>query len=271
MNEVPNPTPTNPTLTDRVVLLNDPAYIRLRRLTYFSLGLSGLLLLLFLIGAIMHHHHMKMEKMAKHGGPGGPGGGCPECHGFGGRGMGMGMERGRWHHHEHGWDRDGGGWGHQEGFRDGGDRFGMMDRDDRGFDHHGFGRDGDDRGGFDRHEGMGGMGMGMDRKGMDQNPPDPAMMTDEILNHLTRQLTLTDDEKAKIKPIVLAQVTDIQKEEQAHRQAFEKQIEDGKAKIRALLTPDQQKELDALPTPGHMANDGAASESPAPATPKSPQ
>jgi Spy/CpxP family protein refolding chaperone len=75
-------------------------------------------------------------------------------------------------------------------------------------------------------------------------------MTDSILNHLSTTLTLTDDEKAKIKPIVEQQVAEIQKQMEAQRQALQKQIEDGKAKIKPLLTPDQQKQLDAMPIPG---------------------
>jgi Spy/CpxP family protein refolding chaperone len=37
---------------------------------------------------------------------------------------------------------------------------------------------------------------------------------------------------------------------EAQRQAMQKQIEDTRAKIKPLLTPDQQKQLDALPIPG---------------------
>ena len=40
--------------------------------------------------------------------------------------------------------------------------------------------------------------------------------------------------------------------------ARQKALEDAKAKIRALLTPDQQKQLDAIPLPGQKPPDGAA-------------
>jgi hypothetical protein len=79
---------------------------------------------------------------------------------------------------------------------------------------------------------------------------DPAKMTDAVMNHLSQTLALTDDEKAKIKPIVEQQVQDMQKQRDAQRAAMQKQIEDAKAKIKPLLTPDQQKQLDAMPLPG---------------------
>ena len=90
-------------------------------------------------------------------------------------------------------------------------------------------------------------------------------MSQDILDHLSQKLSLTDDEKAKVKPILDQQVADIQKQMEAVRdavkkqidaqhEAMKKQIEDAKAKIRPLLTPDQQKQLDALqltgPKPG---------------------
>ena len=81
-------------------------------------------------------------------------------------------------------------------------------------------------------------------------PPDPAKMTDNVLNMLSTKLTLTDDQKAKLKPIIADQVTQIQKDMEAQRAAMQKDIEDAKAKIKPLLTPDQQKQLDALPIPG---------------------
>jgi hypothetical protein len=92
---------------------------------------------------------------------------------------------------------------------------------------------------------MGGM-MGREKSG----PPDPARMSDNILNHLSQKLSLTDDEKTKIKPIIDQQVAEIQKQMEAQRASIKKQIEDARAKIKPLLTTDQQKQLDALPLPG---------------------
>lgn len=81
-------------------------------------------------------------------------------------------------------------------------------------------------------------------------PPDPAKMTDKMIDRLSAKLTLTDDEKAKIKPIIAAQVDQMQKDRETQLQAHQKAMEDTKAKIKALLTPDQQKLLDAMPQPG---------------------
>ena len=79
---------------------------------------------------------------------------------------------------------------------------------------------------------------------------DPAQISDRMLNRLSRQLSLTDDEKAKLKPVLDAQAAQMQKDMQAQRDARQKALSDTKAKVRALLTPDQQKQLDALPMPG---------------------
>ena len=133
------------------------------------------------------------------------------------------------------------GWGQQGGFRgrDGGRGFGgqpggpgMMG--------------GRSMGGHGMKPGMGGRGMGSGST----TPPDPAQMADMMLNHLSSRLTLTDDEKAKIKPILEQQAAQMQKDRDAQHQVTQKAIEDTRAKIKPLLTPDQQKALDALPLPG---------------------
>jgi len=105
---------------------------------------------------------------------------------------------------------------------------------------------------MDGGPGMGGM-MGREKSG----PPDPAKMSQDILDHLSQQLSLTGDEQAKVKPILDQQVADIQKQMEtlrdsvkkqmdAQHEAMKKQIEDTKVKIRPLLTPEQQKDLAAL-------------------------
>ena len=231
-----NDTPASGTTTNTVLV--DPRFDRLRTLTYLSLSLNAIILLLIVIG--LFHHHEAMER--GEGGPGGYGpgrdGGC-SCH----------MHR---HHHHHHFER--GGWGRgemgrgammhrggdqgpgpQQGGPGGGDdrHFGMM------------GRSPGNGGSFSRPEmGMGGMEHGS------RTPPDPAKITDAMLDRLSQRLSLTDDEKAKIKPLMLEQATAMQKQMQDQRAAMEKQMADTKAKIRALLTPDQQKQFDALPTPG---------------------
>jgi len=162
-------------------------------------------------------------------------------HGFAGRyGYGGGCFAGQcqfgWKHHFHHFG--GPGWGPQGGF--GGDRF---------------------RGG--NEGGPGGPGFFGGGPGEKKGPPDPAKMTDGILNHLSTTLSLTDDQKAKIKPVIEQQVAEIQKQMEAQRAAMQKQIEDGKAKIRPLLNADQQKLLDAMPLPGQK-------KSPAPDEPPPP-
>ncbi len=76
-------------------------------------------------------------------------------------------------------------------------------------------------------------------------PPNEA-----ILQMLTQKLSLNDDEKAKVKAIIDSHVAEVQKQMEAQHAAVKAQAEDAKAKIKPLLTPDQQKELDALPLPG---------------------
>jgi hypothetical protein len=207
---------TPPSSNEKAVVANNSHLCRLWTLTIASLTLNVLILALIVVGAIIHHHQ-------KHHGFAGRDGynsgrfegqcqmGGPRFHHFGG----MGMERG---------------WGRPEGFR--GDR----DRDERG--------PGGPPPGMPAMGGMHGM---MDGPG---GKPDPAKMTEMMLNNLSQKLTLTDDEKAKIKPIVEQQVAEIQKQREAQRAAMQKQIEEGKAKIKPLLTPEQQKQLDAMPLPG---------------------
>jgi hypothetical protein len=219
---------TLPSSTEKTVVVTNNHLCRLWTLTIASLTLNALILVLLVACAIIHHHH----KHHGFAGRDGRGGGCCEgqCQmGFGPRFHhfgGMGMNRG---------------WGRTDGFR--GDR----DGGPAAF------------GGGPGMPGMGGM-MGGGKSG----PPDPAKMTDGILNHLSTTLTLTDDQKAKIKPIIEQQVAEIQKQMEAQRAAMQKQIEDGKAKIKPLLTADQQKQLDAMPLPGQKPSAPDEAKQPAP-------
>jgi len=89
---------------------------------------------------------------------------------------------------------------------------------------------------------------------------------DAQLADLSQKLSLTDDQKAKIKPILddqatqihsLKKDTTISKDDQ---KAKSKTIRDASSpKIRALLTPDQQKTFDAMPKKG-----GKKKQEPAP-------
>jgi hypothetical protein len=238
MNETPLP-PSGA----QTVVVNSTHLSRLWTLTIISLCLNGLILLLILIGGIIHHHRMKEQhgSAGGRGGEGGRGGGCSfEKGGF----------RGGFHHHFGQWDR--GGWGHREGGFGarggwGGGGPGDGDKGFRGHEGGGFGP----RGGWGGAPGDGNKGFGDAHGGMGMN-------SNAILNMLTQSLTLTDDQKAKIKPIVDQELAQIQKEKDDARQAILKQIDDGKAKIKPLLNADQQKQLDAMPSPGQKPDDKTA-------------
>lgn len=208
--------------TEKTVVVTSAQHCRLWTLTIISLALNGIILILLVVGFICHHHRHHHH----HGFGGGEG-----CFGMAGReGLGHGF------HHFHG------------GFG-GGDMMGNSEMMKDGFD-------GDRMEGHGmRHGGLGFGGGMMERDGeRGQNgPPDPARITDKMLDHLSAKLTLTDDEKAKIKPIITAQVDQMQKNREAARQAHEKAVEDTRAKIKAFLTPDQQKLLDAMPKPGDQS------------------
>ncbi len=206
---------TTPTTSETTVVVNKNHLCRLWTFTLISLSLNALILLILIVGGILHHH---ME-------------GRHHKHGFGG------------------WRHEGGGRFEKEGHREfhhfrGGSGFDRDRFDDNG-------QEGMDRG---RREGSFSKGPGgLDRMGMGRGPqgaPNPAKMADMMLNHLSEKLTLTDDEKAKIKPILDAQAAQMQKDMETQRTNRQKSIEDTRTKIKTLLTPDQQKQLDALPVTG---------------------
>jgi protein CpxP len=78
-------------------------------------------------------------------------------------------------------------------------------------------------------------------------PGDPHhMMMENPLEHLSKDLNLTDDQKAKVQPII-----DQTKPQLAaiHKEAMEKMhalMENAGAQIRPLLTPEQQVKYDAM-------------------------
>ena len=72
------------------------------------------------------------------------------------------------------------------------------------------------------------------------------MMMENPLEHLSKDLNLTDDQKAKVQPII-----DQTKPQLAaiHKEAMEKMhalMENAGAQIRPLLTPEQQTKFDAM-------------------------
>jgi len=226
-----DPTPASP---EKTITVDRSQLCRLRTLTYLNLTLSALIVIALLACAVIHHHQLKQLRAAGRENWGGGRfqeqgrmGGGPGFQRFGGNfGPGQGQR-----------------WGNQGDFGGGP---GMM----RGPGPMNGGPGGDGPG---RPAMGGGFGMSGMMGGSSGNPPDPAKMTDHILGMLTQKLTLTDDQKAKLKPIILDQVTQLQKQMEAQRQAMQKQIEDAKAQIKPLLNADQQKQLDALPLPGQKS------------------
>lgn len=222
---MPDTSPASPERT--VVVSPGPS-----RLVTILTIVNSVILALIVICAVIHHHRMKHEQGHGFAGDGRDGGAQCEC----------GFHGGHRHFHHFGFYGGGRGFDRQGGF--GGERFG-----------------GPGGGNFRHGMGMGGMGgmgkMGMPRGGMGMDMAGtPDQMTDAILQHLSTQLSLTDDQKAKIKPLVQANVAEFQKNAQALRDAMQKQFTDAKAQIRPLLNADQQKQLDALPTPGQEPADG---------------
>jgi protein CpxP len=76
--------------------------------------------------------------------------------------------------------------------------------------------------------------------------PHHMMMMENPLEHLSKDLNLTDDQKAKVQPIIdqtRPQIAAI------HKEAMEKLhavMENAGNQIRPLLTPEQQTKLDAM-------------------------
>jgi len=72
------------------------------------------------------------------------------------------------------------------------------------------------------------------------------MMMENPFEHLSKDLSLTDDQKAKVQPIIdqtKPQIAAI------HKEAMEKMhalLESATAQIRPLLTPEQQQKFDAM-------------------------
>ena len=76
--------------------------------------------------------------------------------------------------------------------------------------------------------------------------PGPHHMMGNPLEHLSKDLNLTDDQKTKVQPIIdqtKPQIAAI------HKEAMEKMhalLESAGAQIRPLLTPEQQQKFDAM-------------------------
>ncbi len=207
-----------PSSTERTVVVQ-----RHGALTYISLAFNALILLLILIAIVSHHDRPPQP---------------PQDHG--GDRRGEAFDRGG-----HWGDRDFGGmrqeWKHR--------RLADREEDRRMADGSPAMCDQDESGGGSgmRH----GEGMRRDWHGPgefsgDQQPPNAEAMTDRFMLALTSRLALTDQESAQIRPVVQQNIAQFQKDMEAQKAAHQKMLDDAKAKIHAVLTPDQQKEFDAM-------------------------
>jgi hypothetical protein len=227
-------------------------------LTYVSLALNALILLLILVGVVAHHPRGPEDKgggdgfARHHEGPGRDGPDWAHFHHGDFSGMGPGGFHGSFGGRD-GRGEDcpmGGPGGEARDFGPGDDRGGW------GGEPHGFGM-GQPRGwgggppgdfggpGMGGHPGMGGFDGGGDGF-IGKTPPSAEEMTDRFMLMLAPKLSLTDAESAQVRPIIQNGIEQLQKDMEAQKQAHQKMIEDAKAKIRAVLTPDQQKQFDEL-------------------------
>jgi Spy/CpxP family protein refolding chaperone len=79
-----------------------------------------------------------------------------------------------------------------------------------------------------------------------EGPGPHHMMMENPLEHLSKDLNLTDDQKTKVQPIIDQTKPQM---EAIHKEAMEKMralMESTGAQIRPLLTPEQQTKFDAM-------------------------
>lgn len=74
-------------------------------------------------------------------------------------------------------------------------------------------------------------------------PPGPKEMGNHWMMHLTRRLQLTDEQQAKIRPIIRDAEKQIETAHRADVRQISTFLGDANAKIAAVLNPDQQAEL----------------------------
>jgi Spy/CpxP family protein refolding chaperone len=116
----------------------------------------------------------------------------------------------------------------------------------------------------------------------DQPPPperrDRRMDPAQMLQRMKEQLNLTDEQTAKVGAIFKAQgekrqaiMNDTSLSPDDKHAKMEELRKDAMAQIRALLTPEQQKKLDAMPRPGRgPRGEGRGGDSPPPPPPPPP-
>jgi hypothetical protein len=77
-------------------------------------------------------------------------------------------------------------------------------------------------------------------------PPSAEAMTDRFMLIMTEKLALTDPESAQIRPVVQQSIAQFQRDMEAQKQGHQKMIDDAKAKVRAALDAEQQKQFDQM-------------------------
>jgi periplasmic protein CpxP/Spy len=80
----------------------------------------------------------------------------------------------------------------------------------------------------------------------EEHGPGPHHMMGNPFDHLSKELDLTDDQKAKVQPIIdqtKPQIAAIHKEAMEKMRAL---LENAGTQIRPLLTPPQQQKFDAM-------------------------
>jgi protein CpxP len=76
--------------------------------------------------------------------------------------------------------------------------------------------------------------------------PGPHAMMQNPLEHLSKDLNLTDDQKAKVQPIIDQAKPQMQAIHEEAMQKMHALMESTGAQIRPLLTPEQQVKYDAM-------------------------
>jgi hypothetical protein len=78
------------------------------------------------------------------------------------------------------------------------------------------------------------------------NHPDPAARNAEIVNHFKKQLSLSEQQTARVKAIIEQIETKRTEHFRKSREELKEILESGFALIRQELTPEQQKQFDAF-------------------------
>ena len=79
-----------------------------------------------------------------------------------------------------------------------------------------------------------------------EHGPGPHHMMENPFEHLSKDLNLTDDQKAKVQPIIDQMKPQMKAIHEEAMQKMHALLEGAGAQIRPLLTPEQQQKYDAM-------------------------